>query len=62
MPDPNLWQTFLPSSTLEGSNECGKENLYFPEQETEIAQTSLEGGDNACVCCCLLSIGTSTAS
>ncbi|KAI1233305.1 Receptor-type tyrosine-protein phosphatase T, partial [Lamprotornis superbus] len=31
-------------------------------QETEVAETSLEGGDDACVCCCLLSIGTSTAS
>lgn len=62
MADPNPWQTLLPSPTLEGSNRCGKENLSFPEQETGTAQTSLEGGDDACVCCCLLSIGASTAS
>lgn len=35
MVDPNPWQTLLPSPTLEGSNKCGKENLSFPEQETE---------------------------
>lgn len=56
MPDPKLGPMLLPSPTLEGSDKRGKENLSFPEQETETAQTCLDGGADACVCSCLLSL------
>lgn len=59
---PASGRRFSPLPHQKAVTRVGRKNLSCPEQETEIAQTSLEGGDDACVCCCLLSAGTSTAS